>query len=176
MNNLSLYQLTHEHSLLLSQLYDHETGEVNQEIEEKLTSSSRSVQDKCLSVASYIQHLESEKAKLDHFKKQLAEREDAYDDKIERMHRYLKSNMEYADIERVECPFFTIRIKTNPYSTDIIDESIIPKELINYKIIEKVEAKPDKNAIKEQVLKTGIQVPGAYVSKKTVLKIDIGKI
>jgi|ERR1700722_5243455 len=176
MNNLSLYQLTHEHSLLLSQLYDHETGEVNQEIEDKLSASSQSVDKKCLSVASYIQHLESEKAQLEFLKKQIKEREQAYDAKIERMERYLKSNMEYAGIDKIECPYFTVRIKTNPYSTDILDESLIPKDLINYKVIEKVEAKPDKTRIKEQVLKTGIQVPGACVAKKTQLKIEIDKI
>ena len=176
MNNLSLYQLTHEHSLLLSQLYDHETGEVNAEIEEKLSASSQSVDKKCLSVASYIQHLESEKAQLEFMKKQIKEREQAYDARIERMERYLKSSMEYSGIEKVECPYFTIRIKTNPYSTEILDESQIPKDLINYRVIEKVEAKPDKTRIKEQVLRTGVQVPGAYVAKKTQLKIEIDKI
>ena len=84
--------------------------------------------------------------------------------------------MEYAGIDKIECPYFTVRIKTNPYSTDILDESLIPKDLINYKVIEKVEAKPDKTRIKEQVLKTGIQVPGACVAKKTQLKIEIDKI
>jgi hypothetical protein len=176
MNNLSLYQITHEHSLLLSQLYDHETGEVNQEIEEKLSASSQSVEKKCLSVASYIQYLESEKAQLEHFKKQIKERENAYDAKIERMERYLKGNMEYSGIDKIDCPYFTIRIKTNPYSTEILDESLIPKELINFRVIEKVESKPDKTRIKEQVLRTGIQVPGAYVAKKTQLKIEIDKI
>lgn len=176
MNNLSLYQLSHEHSLLISQLYDHETGEVDSAIEEKLSASSQSVENKCISVASYIQHLESEKAQLDHIKKQIKEREAAYEAKIERMERYLKSNMEYAGIEKVECPYFTIRIKANPYSTEILDESLIPKDLMTHRLIEKVEVKPDKNAIKEQVLNSGIQVPGAYVSKKTQLKIEIDKI
>lgn len=176
MNNLSLYQLTHEHSLLLSQLYDHDTGEVNQDIEEKLSNFSQTVKDKCLSVASYIQHLESEKAQLEYLKKQIKEREAAYDAKIERMERYLKSNMEYAGIEKVECPYFTIRIKSNPYSTEILDESLIPVQFINFKEIVKIDKKPDKNAIKEQVLRTGVQVPGAYVAKKTQLKIEIDKI
>jgi hypothetical protein len=176
MNSLSLYQLTHDHQSLLSQLYDYETGEVNKEIEEKLNASSHSIEKKCISVASYIQHLESERAQLDHIKKQIKEREAAYDDKIEGLEKYLKSNMEYHGIEKVECPYFTIRIKNNPYSTEILDESLIPKDYINYKVIEKVETKPDKNAIKEQVLKTGQQIPGAYVSKKTQLKIEIGRI
>jgi hypothetical protein len=176
MNNLSLYQITHEHSLLLSQLYDHDTGEVNVEIEEKLSASSQSVEKKCLSVASYIKHLESEKAQLDHIKKQIKEREAAYETKIERMERYLKSNMEYSGIDRIECPYFTIRIKSNPYSTEILDESLIPAQFINFKEIIKLDKKPDKNAIKEEVLRTGIQIPGAYVAKKTKLDISVDKI
>lgn len=176
MNNLTLYQLTKEHELLLSQLVDPETGEVNLEIEKQLSESSQSIEKKCISVASYIQHLESEKAQLEYIKAQIKKREDAYDVKIERMERYLKSNMEYHGVDKVECPYFTIRIKVNPFSTDILDETLIPKELINYKVIDKVEAKPDKNRIKEQVLRTGIQVPGAYVHKKTQLKIEVGNV
>ncbi len=176
MNSLSLYQLTHDHALLLSQLYDNETGEVNAEIETQLSASSKTVEKKCISVASYIQHLESEKAQLEHMKKQVEERETAYDDKIARMQNYLQHSMEYQGIERVECPYFTIKIKTNPYSTVILDEDLIPKELINYKVIEKVESRPDKERIKEQFLRTGVQVPGTFVMKKKTLKIEIDKI
>jgi hypothetical protein len=176
MNNLSLYELTHDHASLLSQLYDHETGEVNLEIEEKLSASSQSIDKKCISVAKYIQNLENEKAQLEEFKNQIKKREAAYDSKIERMESYLKSNMEFHGIEKVECPFFTVRIKTNPYSTEILDKELIPPKFIKTREIVKIEETPDKNAIKEEFLKNGLQIPGTYVTKKTQLKIDIDKI
>lgn len=169
MNNTSLYQLTHEHALLLSQLYDHETGEVNAEVENQLSASSKSVKEKCIAVADYIQHLENSLS-------QLSERKTAYEKKIRQMENYLQYNMEYHGIDKIECPFFTVRIKTNPYSTEILDEELIPIDYMNYKVIEKIEAKPDKTKIKEQFLKTGLQVPGTYVTKKTQLKIEIDKI
>jgi hypothetical protein len=69
-----------------------------------------------------------------------------------------------------------LKIKNNPYSTNIVDENKIPERFMRTRIIEKKEIKPDKNAIKEEVLKTGIQIEGAIVEQKTKLEILTDKI
>jgi hypothetical protein len=171
MNNLSLYHLTNEHQRLLSQLYDYETGEVDLEVEAQLSALSDTTEKKCIAIASYMKSIEADKAQLDHFKKELAEREDAYDKKLIQLHDYLKSNMERQKMTEVSCPYFTIKIKKNPMSTDILNEKDIPAHFIKTREIVKVESKPDKNAIKEEVLRTGLQIPGAYVHQKTKLEI-----
>ncbi len=79
-------------------------------------------------------------------------------------------------ITEVKCPYFTLRIKNNPYSTDIVSEKDIPEKYMKSREVIKMEVKPDKNLIKEDVLKTGIQVPGAYVAQKTKLEILTDKI
>ena len=79
-------------------------------------------------------------------------------------------------IKEIKCPFFTIKIKKNPYSTDIIDDELIPTQFMKTKEIIKVETKADKTAIKDEVLRTGEQVPGAYVYQKERLEILTDKI
>jgi hypothetical protein len=89
---------------------------------------------------------------------------------LTRVHPFLHAQSE------VKSPFFTIRLKKNPYSTDITDASQIPIQYMNTREIVKVETKPDKNAIKEEVLKTGVQIPGANVHQKVQLQILIDKL
>jgi len=173
---ISLFQLSKEYDVLLSQLYNRETGEVNQEIEAQINSLSMTTEKKCLSIASYIKNLESDKREIEFLKDQIKERERAYDKEIERLQNYLKYNMEKQKMSEISCPYFTIKIKTNPWSTDIIDESQIPEKYMTKKIITKEEIKPNKNLIKEDVLKTNIQIPGAIVKQNTKLEISITKI
>ena len=135
--NLSLYQLTNEHEFLLSQLYDNETGEINKEVESKLMELDLTVEKKCLSVASYIRRMESDQAELDKLMLEIISRQRSYDNARKRLGGYLKENMERMGINELKCPYFKLKIKNNPYSTDVYDESKIPINFINFKIIEK---------------------------------------
>jgi hypothetical protein len=174
--SLSLYHLGKEYQSLLSQLYDPETGEVNEQIDAELTALSPTIDNKCIAVASWIESMRSEKASIEFMKQQILKREAAYDKEINKALTYLDNNMKKFGIKEIKCPYFTIKIKTNPYSTDIEDESQIPERFMRTRVIEKTEIKPDKNAIKEEVLKTGVQIPGALVQQKTKLEILTDKI
>ena len=120
--------------------------------------------------------MESDKREIDFLKEQIAARETAYIKEINRLQDYLKINMERCKIKEINCPYFTIKLKINPPSTDILDESQIPEQYMRTREIVKTEIKPDKNAIKEEVLKTGVQIPGAFVTQKTQVKISIDKL
>ncbi len=174
--NISFYQLGIEHQKLFSQLYDYETGEVNSEIEAQISALTETTEKKCIAVTSWIKKLESDKRELEFLKDELAKRESAFNKEIDKSKKYLQDNMERCKITEVSCPYFTIRLRKNPYSTEILDESLIPKEYLKTKEIVKIETKPDKNAIKEEVLKTGIQIPGTYVGQKTKLEILTDKL
>lgn len=176
MNNLSLYQLGNEYQNLLSQLYDAETGEVNQEVDEALSALSATTEQKCIAITSWIKKLESDKREIEFMKEEILKREAAFNKEINRWQDYLKTNMERCQITEVKCPYFTLKIKKNPYSTDIFDEAQIPERFMREREIVKVERKPDKNAIKEEVLQTGIQIPGAIVQQNTKLQILTDKI
>jgi len=174
--NLSLWKLTNEHQKLLSELYDYETGEVNEIVQAKLDLLEPDINKKCIAVSGYIRKIESEQRELESLLIEVESRMKAYEKEREKYRNYLQSNMEKQGINKIECPYFTVRIKKNPYFTDIINEELIPHEFMREREIVRVEVKPDKNAIKEEVLRTGEQVPGAYVSQKNKLEITTSKI
>jgi hypothetical protein len=177
MNNaISLYKIADHYKNLYDQLYNFDTGEVNHEVEAQLDALLPNLENKCVAVAQWIKKLEAEQRELLHMKNEIKEREEAYNKQIASMQDYLKFNMEKNNINKITCPYFTLSIKKNPYSTEILDEFKIPAEYMQTKEVVRVEVKPDKTAIKEEVLKTGVQVPGAYVSQKTKLEICIDKI
>jgi len=173
---LSLYHLTEEYQTLLSQLYDYETGEVNKEIEAKVNALIPEVETKCIAVAHWIKKLEAERREIEYIKSEIQLREEAYNKEVSKWQEYLKYNMEKQQITNISCPYFTLKIKKNPYSTTIIDEFQLPSKFIRTKEIIKVETKPDKEAIKEEVLRTGKQISGALVEQKTKLEISVNKI
>jgi len=174
--NLSLWQIGTEHQKLLSQLYNHETGEVDMDVQAQLDALEPSAEKKCIAITSWIRKMEADKAELEFVEKQISERKAAYTKELNKWHDYLESNMKRLGMKEVKCPYFTIRLKNNPYSTEITDESAIPEKFMRTREIVKVEVKPDKTAIKEEVLKTGVQIPGAIVQQKTKLEILTDKI
>lgn len=176
MSSANLYQLTTEYQKLLPNLYDQETGEVNEEVEAQLNALSLTSEKKFIAVASWIKSMEAEKKEIEFIKKQIEEREAAYDKEINKATNYLDHHMKRCNIKEIKCPLFTIKIKINPPSTEIFDLSQLPEKFIRTRKIEKVEKTGDKAAIKEEVIRTGIQVPGAYVQKKTKLEIITDKI
>lgn len=173
---LSLWQLTQEHQNLLSQLYDYETGEVNEIVQAKLDALEPSIEKKCISITKYIRKLESDERELDNLLNEITKRKKSFEKERERYKKYLQDNMERQGIKELVCPYFSVRLRKNPYSTEIINDELIPEQFMKTKEIVQVEVKPDKNAIKEEVLRTGIQVPGAYVSQKNKLEILTDKI
>lgn len=166
MTNISLWKISNDYQQLLSELYDHETGEINQAVQSRLDELEPSIEKKCIAVSSWIRKMESEERELNALLQEVEERMGAYKKQITKCNEYLQSNMERCNIREIKCPYFTIRLKKNPYSTEILDEHLIPKEFIKTREIVKIETKPDKNAIKEKVLNEGIQVPGALVTQK----------
>jgi hypothetical protein len=174
--SLSLYNLGNDYQHLFSQLYDAETGEVDEVVDAQLSALSTDVQKKCVAVATWIKSMESEQREIEHLKNEILNREAAYKKEISKWHDYLKSNMERCKISEVKCPYFTLKIKKNPFSTEIFDESLLPSKFMVEREVVRIDKKADKNAIKEEVLRTGVQIPGACVQQKTQLQILTDKI
>lgn len=173
---LSFWEIKNEYQGLLSQLYDHETGEVNQEVDAQLSALSTTAENKCIAVASWIKNLESEKKQIEFMKEEILKRETAYQKEIDQNMDYLKKNMEGCGIREIKCPYFTLRVKENPWSTDVFNEALVPERFMRTCEIVKTEIKADKVAIKEEVIKTGVQIPGASVSRRTKLEILTDKL
>lgn len=173
---LTLWQLTNEHQKLLNELYDYETGEVNEIVQAKLNASFPTIEKKCIGVAQWIKKLESDKKELENLSFEIERRQAAYDIAIEKFKRDILTGMQNTGISKITCPYFTLKIRKNPYSTEIVDEGAIPDKFMKKREIVRVEVKPDKSAIKDEVIKTGVQVPGAIVVKKDKLEIEVDRI
>jgi hypothetical protein len=81
---------------------------------------------------------------------------------------YLKSCMESAGIEKIECPLWKISIQKNPPAVEIFDTLSIPSAYMTDP--KPIPPAPDKALIK-QAIKDGIEVPGARMTQSTRLAI-----
>jgi hypothetical protein len=75
---------------------------------------------------------------------------------------YLMDSMQRMQIERIDCPMFSISIRSNPPSVDVFDSLQIPAEFMVTP--EPLPAKPDKKAI-GTALKVGHEIPGARLTQ-----------
>ena len=75
---------------------------------------------------------------------------------------YLMSSMIRMQIERIECPMFSISIRSNPVAVDVFDVMQIPAEFMVAP--EPPPARIDKTLIKD-ALKAGKDVPGARLTQ-----------
>ena len=82
---------------------------------------------------------------------------------------YLLENMQRMQIERIDCPMFSISIRKNPASVDVFDQLSIPAQ---YMVVpEPKPAAPDKKAI-AAAIKAGQDVPGAKLVQGIRLNIS----
>ena len=82
---------------------------------------------------------------------------------------YLLENMQRAEIERIDCPMFTIKIQKNPASVDIYDQLSLPADYIV--VPDPKPAQPDKKAI-AAAIKAGKEVTGARLTQGVRLVIS----
>ena len=92
------------------------------------------------------------------------------DNLAKNLREYLKSNMERAGIEKIECPMFQISIAKNPPAVEITDQNSLPAEYWRTPEPKPPVPAPDKAAIKK-ALQDGIEVMGAKLVQNTRLVI-----
>ena len=86
------------------------------------------------------------------------------------MRDYVKTCMEHASIEKIDCPLFSISIRKNPPAVDITDLLSLPKEFWRTPEPKPPIAAPDKTRIKE-ALQHGDEVIGARLTQTTRLEV-----
>lgn len=83
---------------------------------------------------------------------------------------YLLDNMQRAEIERIDCPMFSITIRKNPPSVDIYDPLSLPAQYMVTPEPKPPVAAPDKAAIKKAI-QAGAEIPGAKLLQGVRLNI-----
>lgn len=86
----------------------------------------------------------------------------------DKLKEYLLTNMQAAEIERIDGPLLTISIRQNPESVDVFDAAQIPMDYMRQP--ETPPPAPDKVAIKA-ALKAGKDVAGCRLTRTKKLHI-----
>lgn len=96
----------------------------------------------------------------------MSAREIRLEKRIKYLIEYLQSNMERCAISEIKSPYFVIKLKKCPISTEILDENSIPND---YKKVKEVVT-IDKLKLKDEML-AGVVIPGAQLKQNNRLEI-----
>lgn len=83
---------------------------------------------------------------------------------------YLLDNMQRMQIERIDCPMFSISIHKNPPAVEIFDQLSLPAQFMVVPEPKPPVAAPDKKAI-AAAIKAGQEVPGAKLVQGVRLNV-----
>lgn len=168
--NVALYKLTNQYLELAEKLSGLDLD--TQTIEDTIEASG--ITDELVVKAQGIMHIASEAEKyaplIDMEIERLQALKASRAKVAQGLRDYLKSNMERAGISKIECPFFTLSIKNNPPSVEIIDSLSLPLAYWRTPEPKPPVPVPDKKLILEK-LKAGEEVMGAKLVQNTRLDL-----
>lgn len=161
-----LYLLANEYRAAADQLADMDLDE--QTIADTLESLSGDLEVKATNVAMFCRNLEAAAASIKEAEGAMSARRKAIEKRADNLRQYLLASMQTAGINKIECPYFALSIKTNPPAVVINEPGLIPAEFMRRP--EPPPPAPDKTAIKEAI-KAGREVPGAHLAQGSRLDI-----
>lgn len=167
--SLKLYEIADNYTALLNQLA--EQADTDGVIPDDLCEALNQVQDdlktKMVNVAAYVKSLEAEVNAIAMVKQSMDKRQKALAQQAERLRSYLLNEMQRTDLTYIKHSWLNLRVQVNPPSVFIADEAQIPncfKETITTVRLLKADI--------AQALKSGQEVPGAYLAQNTRLVIQ----
>ena len=166
MNNLTLYEISHDYLQALDVFTDPEADIPLEAAMDTLEGIEGQLQEKAVNVAKFMQNLDATAKSIREAEQQMAHRRKSIENRARWIKDYLKTNMEAAGISKIESPWFRLAIQKNPEAVEIVDEASVPDDFKT----EVVTVKIDKTAIK-QAIRGGGEVPGATLIQGTRLAI-----
>lgn len=163
-NIMNLFELTTERLALQTKLQELNFDE--QTILDTLEGESTELQAKIEDYGFVIRNMEAftEAMKLEEAR--MAARRKAHENRVERIKEWLLTNMQACQISKIECPAFTIAVRTNPTKVIVDDEKALPS---GYFHIPDPIPQLDKKAL-AAALKAG-EVVGAHLEQGVRLEI-----
>lgn len=165
MKSLSLYEMSDQYQFLANDLYDYETGVVDETTLARLNELTDSMENKAINIVMLYNSLEATRDAIKKEKDKMAAREKAFTSQVARLKEYLLTNMQRCQITKVECPQFVIGLQNNPISVEILNENEIPK-----KYDKKPKREIDITKIKDD-LKNGVVIPGVRLVQRQSIRI-----
>lgn len=97
-------------------------------------------------------------------------RRDAEVKRIAAIEEWLLNSMVACNINKIECPAFSVSVRVNPPSVDVLDKSAIPADYMRLPEPNPPVAAPDKKLILT-ALKDGFEVSGCAIKRTNKLVI-----
>lgn len=157
---LTLFDVAAEYRQMAEALADLDLDE--QTIIDTLDAESGALVEKGTNVGFVIRNLEANAAAIKEAEQQMAARRKALENRAARLRRYLLDGMRLAGIQRIDSPYFAIKIAKNPPAVDVFQPELVPDTF-------RVQPEPppptiDKKAI-AAALKAGQDVPGCVLTQ-----------
>lgn len=163
---MNLYELTSARLALQSKLQDMNFDE--QTIQDTLEGESTELQTKIEDYGFVIRDMEAFSEAIKAEEKRLSDRRKTQEAKVDRIKAWLLENMKACNIQKIECPAFTISVRTNPQKVVIDSEADIPKQFMVTP--EPPPAVPDKKLI-ATAIKSGQDVSGCHLEQSHRIEI-----
>lgn len=163
----ALYILANEYRQAADRLATLDLDDIT--ISDTLESMAGDLQEKSVATAMAARNLEALASSIKDAEAAMAARRKAIESRVTRIREYLMTNMETAQISRIESPYFTLTIQENPPAVVIDCAAEIPEDY--FKQPETPPPVIDKKLI-AQAIKDGYTVPGAHLErgKRLVIK------
>lgn len=152
---MHLYPITHTYLEALSVLTDSEDLP-EEAIADTLSALQGDIESKVINVVCFTKGVEADIDAIKNLEAQLAERRKKLEKRLDIIKQNVLHNMEIAEIQKIECPYFKIAPRNNPPKVVIETESLIPDDFLETKQVTIISKTKIKKAIEE-----GMPVPGA---------------
>jgi len=154
----SLYSLTDDFNKLMD-IEDPNEFELS-----LLATIAGDIETKAENICKLVKQFELTAESFKAEEKRISERRKALENHADRIKRYMKESLTFANIDKVQAGTFSVSIRPSQGSLQIEDMAAIPAEYI------KVVYEPDKAKIKDAI-KNGAAIPGAHIEAGTTLTI-----
>ena len=146
-----------------------EQGELDpQVIADTLESLDGELNEKAVTIAQFTRNLDATAEAVAEAGKAMLARAERIRKRADAIRNYLLFQLEFAQVTKIECPWFVIQVKRNPPAVIVDDEAAVPDA---FKVQPEPPApRPDKKAI-AAALKAGEDVPGCRLMQSDRLEI-----
>ena len=160
--NKSLYHISEEALSIISEL---ESGEVTEDLEQRLSINKSDLQNKAVNYAYVIKQYENNNEAIDKEIARLKDLKLSNEITKERLKETIKSAMNLYGIEKVETPTIKLSFRASK-SVEVINASQLPDKFKKRSEVVKI----DKTAIKKAI-ESGEEVDGAIINENKNLQI-----
>lgn len=164
----SLYDLTKERLALQSKLEELDFD--TQTIQDTLEAGSTELEAKITDYGYVIKNLDVFTDAMKAEEKRMADRRKSHEARVEHIKEWLLTNMVACGITKIDCPAFSIAVKTNPPKVVFDDARLVPGAYIRTPPIIIPESVPDKKLITEAI-KSGLTVNGCHLEQSQRIEI-----